>query len=166
MIKKFLLLAAVILPMFASAQTLKIGLVDTNEIIGKMPETTEVQNKLNDVQKKYQAEYELIGKELQKQYEEIQNMKEDELPAIRERKLTQFQETQRKGEAFEQQVMQDLQKQQQELMAPVLQKVRNAIEAVAKEGGYTFIQEKEMLLYYAAPVEDVTDKVKAKLGIK
>lgn len=165
MIKKFMLLAAVVLPMFVSAQTLKVGLVDTQEIIGKMPETTEVQNKLNESQKKYQAELELISKEFQKLYEEIQNMKEDELPAIKERKLTQLQETQRKGEAFEQQVMQDLQKQQQELMAPVIQKVRGAIESVAKEGGYTYVQEKDMLLYFAAPVEDITDAVKRKLGI-
>lgn len=166
MIKKFLLLAAVILPMFASAQTLKIGLVNTNEIIGNMPETTEVQNKLSEAEKKYQAELELISKEFQKQYEEIQNMKDDELPAIRERKMAQLQETQQKGEAFQQQVMQDLQRQQQELMAPVIQKVRSAIEAVAKEGGFSLVEEKDYALYYGAPVEDITAKVKAKLGIK
>lgn len=165
MIKKFLLLAAVILPMFASAQTLKIGLVNTNEIIGNMPETTEVQNKLSEAEKKYQAELELISKEFQKQYEELQQMGEDELPAIRERKATQVMETQKKGEAFEQQVYQDLQKQQQEKMAPVIQKLRSAIESVAQEGGYNIVQEKEMYLYFAAPVEDITDKVKAKLGI-
>ena len=33
MIKKILLMAALVLPFFASAQTLKVGLVDTNDII-------------------------------------------------------------------------------------------------------------------------------------
>ena len=37
MIKKFLLAVAMIIPMFASAQSLKVGLVDTNSIIGAMP---------------------------------------------------------------------------------------------------------------------------------
>lgn len=165
MIKKILLLAAVILPMMASAQTLKIGLVDTNEIIPNLPETKTVQNELTEIQKKYQAELELIDKEYQKQLEELQNMKEDELPAIKERKARQLQETQQKGETFAQQVYQDIQKQQQEKMAPVIQKVREAIESVAKEGGYSYVQEKDMLLYFSAPVEDITAKVKAKLGI-
>lgn len=165
MIKKILLLAAVILPMMASAQTLKVGLVDTNEILTNHPDTKKVQNELAEIQKKYQAELELIDKEYQKQVEEFQNMKEDELPAIKERKARQIQETQQKGEAFSQQVYQDLQKQQQEKMTPVIQKVREAIESVSKEGGYTCVMEKEMLLYFGAPVEDITAKVKAKLGL-
>ena len=165
MIKKLLLIAAVALPLFASAQTLKIGLVDTNEIIGKMPETTAAQNTLNESQKKYQAEMQRIEEEFQRQYEELQAMAEDELPAIRERKVRQLQETQQKAEAFQQNVMQDLQKQQDELMAPVVQKVRSAIESVGKENGFTLIQEMATGLYFAAPVEDITPLVKSKLGL-
>ena len=165
MIKKILVVAALILPMMASAQALKVGLVDTNEIIGKMPETAEAQKTLNEAQKKYQEELQRIDQEFQRQYEELQNMKEDELPAIKERKVRQLQETQQRGEAFQQQVIQDLQKQQEELMAPVLQKVRNAIESVGKEKGYTLIQELTGTIYFAAPVEDITDQVKKKLGI-
>ena len=37
MFKKLLLVAALLLPMLASAQTLKIGLVDTSEILAKTP---------------------------------------------------------------------------------------------------------------------------------
>lgn len=165
MIKKILLMAAVALPLLASAQTLKVGIVDTNEIIGKMPETTAAQNTLNEAQKKYQAELQNIDAEFQRQLEEFQNMKEDELPAIKDRKARQLQETQQKGEAFQQQVIQDLQRQQEELMAPVIQKVKSAIESVGKEGGYTLIQEMAGQLYFAAPVEDITPLVKAKLGI-
>ena len=165
MIKKLLLIAVLALPMLASAQTLKVGLVDTNEIISKMPETAAAQNTLNEAQKKYQAELQRIDEEFQRQYEELQAMSDDELPAIKERKVRQLQETQQKGEAFQQQVMQDLQKQQEELMAPVLQKVRNAIESVGKENGFTLIQEMVNAIYFASPVEDITPMVKAKLGI-
>lgn len=165
MIKKLLLLAAIALPLFASAQTLKVGLVDTNDIIGKMPETAAAQQTLNDAQKKYQAEFQRIEEEFQRQYEEFQNMKEDELPAIKERKARQLQETQQKADAFQQNVMQDLQKQQDELMAPVIQKVRNAIESVGQENGYTLIQDIAGSLYFAAPVDDITPLVKKKLGL-
>ena len=166
MIKKLLVMAVVALPFFASAQTFKLGLVDTNAVIAGMPETTEANNKLQESQKKYQAEFQRIEEEFQKQYEEFRNMKEDELPAIKERKATQLQETQQKAEAFQQKVMEDLQKQQDELMAPVIQKVRNAIESVGKENGFTYIQEIVNALYFSAPVEDITPLVKKKLGIK
>lgn len=165
MIKKLFLMAAIALPLFASAQTVKIGLVDTNEIISKMPETAAAQNTLNEAQKKYQAEFQRIEEEFQRQYEEFQKMPEDELPAIKERKARQLQETNQKAEAFQQNVMQDLQKQQDELMAPVVQKVKSAIESVGKENGFTMIQELSNQLYYAAPVEDITPLVKSKLGL-
>lgn len=166
MIKKILLMAVLALPLFASAQTLKIGLVDTNEIISKMPETAAAQNTLAEAQKKYQAEFQRIEEEFQRQYEEFNNMPQDELPAIKERKARQLQETQQKAEAFQQQVMQDLQKQQDELMAPVIQKVRGAIESVGKENGFNLIQDLAGgQLYWAAPVEDITSIVKTKLGL-
>ena len=165
MIKKLFLMAAVVLPLFASAQSIKVGLVDTNEIIGKMPETAQAQQTLSDAQKKYQEELQRIDQEFQRQYEELQNMKEDELPAIRDRKIRALQETQQKGEAFQQQVIQDLQKQQDELMAPVIQKVKNAIESVGQENGYNLIQEMTGTLYFSAPVDDITPLVKKKLGI-
>lgn len=165
MIKKILLMAALVLPMFASAQTLKIGVIDTNEILNLMPETKDAQNKLQESQNKYEAEYTKIQEELQRQYNELQEMKEDELPAIRDRKVKEFQDNGQKLQAFEQQIMNDLQKQHDELMAPIVQKVRNAIESVGKENGFSLIQEKAAQLYFAAPVEDITPKVKSKLGL-
>lgn len=165
MIKKILFMAALMLPLFASAQSLKIGLVDTNEIIGKMPETAAAQNTLNEAQKKYQAELQKIEEEFKRQYEEYNSLGNDELPAIRESKERRLMETQQKAEAFQQSVMQDLQKQQEELMAPVIQKVRGAIESVGKENGFNLIQDIVGQLYFSAPVEDITPLVKAKLGI-
>lgn len=165
MIKKILLMAALALPFFASAQTLKLGLVDTNAIIGAMPGTTAAQNTLQELQKKYQEEFQRIEDEFQKQYEEFRNMKEDDPAPIRERKAQQIQETQQKAEAFQQKVMDDLQKKQDELMAPVVQQVRDAIESVGKENGFSFIQDIAASLFFAAPVEDITPLVKKKLGI-
>lgn len=168
MIKKLLLAVAFALPMFAAAQTVKIGLVDTNSIVAAMPETTQAQTKINEASQKYDAEYTKLGEEMKRLYDELNNMKEDELQAIKERKTREFQDQQQKVQTFEQNAMQDLQKMQQELMAPVIQKVRQAIESVGQEGGYSLIQDNaaQITLYYAAPVVDITNDVKAKLGIK
>ncbi len=94
-------------------------------------------------------------------------MKEDELPAIRERKTRELSDYQQKIQQFEQTADQDLQKMQYDLMSPILQKIRTAIEAVGKEGGYSLVQNKDaqIILYYDSPVVDITNDVKAKLGI-
>ncbi|MDE6295609.1 MAG: OmpH family outer membrane protein, partial [Muribaculaceae bacterium] len=155
------------LPMLASAQTVKLGLVDVNEIIGAMPATQAAQQKLQDAQKKYESDYNALQEELKKQYEELANMKEDELPAIRQRKETAFQESSQKLQVFEQQIMQDMQRMQQELMAPIMQQIKNAIESVGKEGNYTLIQDNnpQITYYYSSPAEDITPLVKTKLGL-
>lgn len=168
MLKKFLLAVAVTFGMAASAQTVKIGLVDVANVVAAMPETTAAQQKLQESQKKYETQYNALGEELQKQYNELQNMKEDELPAIRENKTRAFADNQQKLQNFEQQVMQDLQKQQNDLMAPIITKVQGAIESVGKEGGYTMVQnlDPQNIFYYSSPAEDITPLVKAKLGLK
>ena len=168
MLKKILLAVAVTFGLAASAQTVKIGLVDINSIIGAMPETTTAQQQIQEAQKKYESEYNKLGEELQKQYTELQNMPENELPAIRERKTKAFADNQQKLQAFEQQVMQDLQKLQGELMAPIMQKAQSAIESVGKEGNFTLVQalDPQLTFYYSAPAEDITPLVKTKLGLK
>lgn len=171
MIRKILMAVAIMLPAVfgASAQsTLKIGLVDVTAIVQIMPETTEAQNKIGDTSKKYEAEYQKLLEEMKRLYDEVNNMKETELPAIRERKINEFQSYQQKVQSFEQSAQNDLQQKQQELMAPIYQKVKNAVEAVGREGGFSLIEtlEPQLQLYYAAPVEDITPTVKAKLGLK
>ena len=167
MIKKFLLAAALAIPMLMSAQDLKIGIVDVDEVVQKLPDYTEAQNKFVETSKKYEDEFAKLQEELKRRYDEIQNMPQDELQVIQERKVKDFQEYQLKTQQFEQTAAQELQKVQQDLMAPIYQKVNNAIQSVGQEGGYSLIEAKvsQLVLYYANPVVDITPEVKAKLGV-
>ena len=166
MLKKLLFVAALIFPMLAGAQTLKMGVVDTQSIFAGMPDTAAAQTKLGEVQKKYQDEFARLEAEYTRLIEDFQKMSQDELPAIRERKTREITDYQTKMQQFEQTASQDMQQQQEALMQPIYQKIKDAIDAVGREGGYSLIQQKEASLYVAAPVEDVTPAVKAKLGIK
>lgn len=170
MLKKILLAVALLLPMLgASAQsTLKIGLVDTDAIVQAMPDTQEAQKKLADASKKYEDEYARLGEEMKRRYDEFQNSPADELQAIKERKARELQEYQGKLQQFEQNAQQDLAKMQQELLAPIFQKIKDAVESVGKENGFSMIENynPQLTLYYAAPVTDITPMVKTKLGIK
>ena len=168
MIKKVLLAIALICPMLLSAQTLKIGLVDFGSILQAMPETTAAQNQVKEVSEKYDAEYKKLGEEMNRLVEEYQKMSETELPAIKERKTRELSDYQQKIQQFEQTAMKDLQDMQNNLMGPIQQKIVQAIESVGREGNYSLIQmyDPQLTLYHAAPVEDITPAVKAKLGVK
>jgi outer membrane protein len=56
-----------------------------------------------------------------------------------------------------------LQDKSNELMQPILTKVRNAINAVGQAGGYTYIFEEGAAIFTGANVKDVTSEVQAKL---
>ena len=100
-------------------------------------------------------------------YDEFQAMKEDELPAIKERKARELQDYNQKIQQFQQTAYNDLNKLNADLMGPIMQKIQTAVEAVGKEGSYSLIQPKstDIILYFGAPVEDITNQVKAKLGV-
>ncbi|MDE5813687.1 MAG: OmpH family outer membrane protein, partial [Muribaculaceae bacterium] len=157
-----------ICPMLLSAQTIKMGIVDFNAIIGVMPEYTAAQNQLKEVSDKYEAEFLKLNEEMKRLYTEYQNMSESELPAIKERKTRELSDYQQKIDQFQQNAMTDLQNMERDLMGPIQQKVSQAVESVGREGSYSLIQlyNPALTLYYAAPVEDVTPAVKAKLGVK
>ncbi len=168
MIKKFLLALAVALPACAFAQAPKFGVVDAESIIPKMPEFVEAQNKVNEAYKTYESEYAKITEELQKKYAEFQELDKDPgtLQSIKERRMQDIQELDKKAQQFAQTAQQDLQRQQAQLMQPVQEKVINAIKTVGNENGYTMIFPEGVPAYVSADVQDVTPLVKAKLGIK
>lgn len=168
MIKKFLLALAVALPACAFAQAPKFGVVDAESIIPKMPEFVDAQNKVNEASKTYESEYAKITEELQKKYAEFQELDKDPgtLQSIKERRMQDIQELDKKAQQFAQTAQQDLQRQQAQLMQPVQEKVINAIKTVGNENGYTMIFPEGVPAYVSADVQDVTPLVKAKLGIK
>lgn len=166
MIKKILVLAicAVMLPLSGFAQ--KFGIVDSQEILEKMPETVKANETLQTSQKKYEDEFKNLSAEFEKKYTELQNLPKDTPQAIADRRMQEAQDLQQKIETFRQTAANDLQKQQQQLYAPIIEKVRQAIQTVGKEGNYTFIFETGASIYSGTDVVDITTSVKAKLGMK
>ena len=152
------------------AQAQKFGYINTAEIFNVMPDKVTAENTLKQVSDKYEAEYKNLIEDFQKKYTEYQAADADASTpqAIKDRHAQELQEMQGKIQNFEQTASQDLQRQQETLLAPITQKIQNAIQAVGAEGGYTFIfdQSTGSILYTGTNAEDVSAKVKAKLGIK
>lgn len=165
MFKKIIVAAAIValLPVAAAAQ--KFGIVEANTIFAAMPESTAAQTQMAEASKKYEDEFKKLQEEVDKKFQEYQALAEDTPASIKERRLNEVQELSMKADKFRQTATEDLQRQQQQLMAPIEQKLMEAIKAVGQEGGYTFIFQDGSAAYQGADVVNVTDAVKAKLGV-
>ena len=115
MLKKILLAALVLFPMLASAQSIKIGVVDTQKLMTDLPAYKEAMTKIEGVAKKYDTEHANLRAEAQKKLEEFQTLAQDASTpdAVKERRAKELDEFSQKLSEFEQMAQQDLQKQQQ-----------------------------------------------------
>ena len=170
MFKRFMLLAVTATMMCFAAQAQKFGYVNTSEIFNVMPDKVTAENTLKAVSDKYEAEYKNLQDAFQKKMADYEAADKDASTpqAIMDRHNQELQDDYMKIQNFQQTASQDLQRQQDTLLAPITQKLQNAIQAVGAEGGYTFIFDMAAgsILYSGTNAEDISAKVKAKLGIK
>jgi outer membrane protein len=167
MIKKLILAILIALPLSTFAQ--KFGVVDVNKVFSSMPEATAMQQQLTDASKKYEDEFAKLREEVDKLYTEYQTIQNDpNTPeSIKERRVQEIQERAAKVDQFRETAQQDLSRLNEQLAAPIQQKITDAISAVGQENGYTFIfpNEQGLLLYKGSDVVDVTPAILKKLGL-
>ena len=165
MFKRIILAIAVILPMSVFAQ--KFGVVDIQPIFEAMPETAQMTAQLEEASKKYETELGQLTEELNKLYAEYQAIADDpNTPAsIKQRRMSEIQERDQKVQQFRSTAYQDLERLNNQLSMPIQQKLFDAVKAVGAEGDFTFIFPNGQALYQGTSVVDVTDMVKAKLGL-
>lgn len=150
----------------ASAQT-KIGFIDTDELIGIMPEAGKVDNELKEYQASLVQQGQDMGKEADEKASQFVKDSLKMTPTMREIKrgeiLTIYQKVQNWN-----QTAQDMYNQKaQEKIAPIRKKAFDAIKAVAAERGYGYVLDASTnVLLVSPPGDDLMPLVKTKLGIK
>lgn len=165
MIKKIIIAILIALPLSVAAQV-KIGVIDLQTLVTETPEFAEAQKTLQASQEKYQADLKSLQEEAQRAFDEYNKLKEDaSTPAgMLERREQNLQEMSQKIQQTAQTYDQRLQQQEQELMAPIVDKVQKAAQAVGQEKGLTCILPTGALIYMSTDVVDVNPLVKAKLA--
>lgn len=166
MLKKILLVAMLVLPLGAVAQT-KFGHMNSQEVIVVMPEFTKAQSELEALSKQYQEEMDRTREEFNRKYQEFL-AQVDSLPKnIAERRQKELADMDQRQQQFQQEAYQSLQKAQQDAFAPIQQKLNEAIQAVGSAEGviYIFDVANTAIPYIGSQSIDLTNKVKAQLGI-
>ncbi len=168
MLKKLLVAVALVLPMLAAAQNIKIGVVDAQTIVPNLPAYQTAMTELEAIDKKYKDEYAKFMADAQKKYEEFEALQKDSTTpqAVLERRAKELEDFQGRLQEFQKNYAEDMDKQQKAKMEPIMKQVMDAIQAVGKEGGYTLIQDAAAVLYYGGAAENITQQVKTRLGLK
>lgn len=158
-------LAAFLLPLAAWAQQ-KIGVVNTQEIIGSLQEVKAAEARISELDKKYSAELQAMQDEYQRKAEAYIKEQPKLSEAISKSRQQELVDLQNRIQQSAKVMQQDMERQQQTLMAPVQQKVLDAIKKVGDEKGLAYVCESAVMLYVGSNSVDITADVKAKLGVK
>jgi outer membrane protein len=154
----------------ATAQTLKFGHVNSDELIQALPEFDSANVKLEKFRKDLVNALELMSVELNNKSETYNKESKNYSEIVKQNKEQELVDMQKRIQEFQNNAQQQLQEKQGELFQPIMAKVDKAIKDVGKEGGFTYIfsigQGTSLLYFDDTKSTNVTPLAKTKLGIK
>jgi len=159
-----LVLGLVACTAIASAQAQKLSFVDSERIINDLPEAQAAQKDLEKTIKGWQDQLQKMSDDFQKAVTEYQKKEAVMAPAAKDAEQQRLQDMRQKALDFQNQKLGqngEAQKLRDTKLAPIRDKILKAIEAVAKEEGFSFVFDKanDILLLYADSKYDLTYKV-------
>lgn len=163
--KKLFMMLMLLAPLATFAQQ-KFGHINAQEVMASMPEFIKARGEIEATAKQYENDLKAMQDELQRKAQEYDKSKS----TMNETKQKETEQTlmdlQQKIQQAYQDNSQALQKAQNEKMAPITQRLVNAIQAVGKAGGYVYIMDTQMGIPYVSETlsKDVTAEVKAELN--
>lgn len=174
---KFIAPALFVLPLLvfsageAEAQSQRIGYTDQELIIAQMPEYRNILQQLQGIAEGHQTEYRSKVEDFQRKLEDYQRkqaLMSDEARQSREQELTEAQAT---IQSFLQEKEQEMGEKEIELLRPLLQRVENAINEVARERNLDMVigvraGQSPIVLYVANDEMDITADVMSRLGLQ
>ncbi len=165
--KKIFVIAALALVSFAaSAQSLKFGYVNYNEIVMLMPEMASVRVQIEAQQKEASETFGAMYQEYQTKIQQYQQKEATWTPAIKEAKAREIQEIEVRLQETEQIFQQEIQQMQQMLQAPVMEKAQKTVTELAKAQGLAFVFEETQMIYIdAAQGVNLTPEARKALNI-
>ena len=142
--------------------------LNTQEIIMAMPETKTMQENMDTFAKELSDNIETMNVEFNTKLQDFQKNYNTFSDAIKEVKEKELNDMQTRTREFQERAQQDYQKKQNELLAPVIDKAKSAIDKVAAAGGFLVVFDTSTgsLAYFdEATLTDVAPAVKKELGI-
>ena len=163
----FLGVALFVMSGMAQAQV-KIAHVNTAEVLDAMPDKATAEKALEKYYGELQSQMQAMGTEYQNKVQDYQANEATMSNLVKQSKEKEILDLQNRIQQFQANAETEFESKRAELLAPILEKIQNAINTVGKEKGYTYVLDLATgaAVYVGDDAIDCTKDVKAKLGIK
>ncbi len=119
--------------------TLRFGYLSYEAALKSMPDYAVVQQKLADLRQQYQNETLRVEDEFNRKYEEFLEGQREFPQSILQKRQMELQELMEKNLAFKENSRKELEKAEQDLMAPLKIRLIEVLDKMGRERGYAFI---------------------------
>lgn len=145
-----------------------IAVYNAQEVFQAMNERAQAEEQLQAVSARLQQEYTQMQADFDRKYADYQALAADvTTPAsIKERRMQEILEGDKKIQAFQRRAEAELEQTRNELTSPLRSAIAAAVKEVGDEAGFSVILDRAQVSYIGASTPDVTQRVKAKLGIR
>ncbi|WP_346316692.1 OmpH family outer membrane protein [Chitinophaga sp. YIM B06452] len=167
--KKYVIIAIVavsgLCSVKASAQA-KIAHINAQALIEAMPETKKAQGEIETFAASLEKESGALVAEYNKKMQDFDKSSATDSETMKQVKVKEIQDAQQRIQSFETAAREKIGQKQNELLKPVYDKARKAIEDVAKEKGYAYVIDSSSGSLLVSPAgDDILAAVKTKLGV-
>ena len=153
------------LPLTATYAQSKVAHIDTQKLISEMPEVIAAQKQLEQLEKTYSSEIENTYKEFQTKAQSYSADAANQTDVTNQARQKELETMQQNINQYRETAAQDLQKKQVEMMRPLYDKARAAIEKVAAAQGFDYVLDASAGgSVIMAKGKDLMADVKAELG--
>jgi outer membrane protein len=169
MIKYLLAIAAFVgITSSTQAQThVKLGHINTTQLLGMMPETKNADSLLQRFQGSLESQLKTMTSEYQNKISDFKSKEGSMAEPVRDAKVKEIGDLEERIQDFQESAQSSMQKKKEELYSPVIKKAEEAINNVAKEKAYSYIFDTSVgAVLFAIDSDDIMPLVKQKLGLK
>ena len=163
------MIAMALMPLVLLAQA-RIGIVNSQDLFDLIPEKAAAEAQLKVLSDRYHTEYLLLQREFDRKYADYQAVAADaSMPeAIKERRVQELQESDKKMREFQQRAADDIAQQRDTLTKPITDRIQEAIRTAGKQGTFDLVFDTAVtpVAYTGANVVDITAMVKQLLGLE
>lgn len=162
----FCLMMIALVTMLSVVKAQKIAHLNLDSLISMMPESKIVKEESQNYLKTLENEIMTMSEEFQRKYNDYMANAEKMSDLVRKTKEEELTGMQKRIEEFRASAQQDYQRKMNELLAPLIEKAKKGIEAIAKESGYRYVLDAtpgNTSILYSEPSDDILMAVKKKL---
>ena len=166
---KKLLIIAVMLVSALGMSAQKFALIDMEYILKNIPAYERANEQLSQVAKKWQAEVDAIGTEVQTMYKNYQNevvflSKEQKAAKQEEIMLKEKEAADLKKKYFGPEG--ELFKKRESLMSPIQEEIYNVVKEISEQRGYSLVLDRasDSAIIFGSPKIDISNEILQKLG--